>query len=220
MGAHAIVVKPEDLLLVGIDLGKAIGYMLSPTPENVLGYIEKIETEFIEPGNWPFTYDKYSRKFGGAWVGLTHNEKEAEEKEFKKHLATCTPITAKSMGELMNVQPNTARSYLNDLSDKKILYVRKTKGQENIYYPVSDFNTAKAEISAKYPKPEELVKSRDELQEIYGKYIKRMESMGFEKVDEPVIAGESQDDPDKPKVVESKPEIEGIENIKLSEDAE
>jgi hypothetical protein len=169
----AIVVKPEDVQYTLAELGKAVGYMLSPVPENVLGYIEKIEEHFIEGNVWPYFYDYYKLGFDDHFID------DDERMEFYDHLKECKPITAKEMAEIMNVQPDTARGYLNDLASKKILYLRPGKGQANRYYPVVDFDNVKEEIGATYPSTEDIENRKDEINEIYNQFINKLEESGY-----------------------------------------
>jgi hypothetical protein len=171
----AIVVKPEDIIYTLTELGKAIGYMLSPIPENVLGYIEKIEENFIEGKKWPYLYDDYKHGFADLFLN------DEERNEFIGHLAECKPITAKEMADLMHVQPDTARGYLNDLADKEILYLEAEKGKANKYYPVSDFDSVKQDIWAQYPSYEDIEGLTEEIEEIYKQFIKDLKDAGYVK---------------------------------------
>ena len=85
------------------------------------------------------------------------------------------------MAKLMNVQPDTARSYLNDLAGKEILYLRAENGKAHRYYPVADFHVVKEEIGAAYPSLEDIDNRKDKVEEIYCRFIEEMAKEGYVK---------------------------------------
>lgn len=177
----AIIVEPEDIIFTLKTMGKAIGYMLSPVPENVLSYIENIEEHYIEGENWPYTFKEYMMKFNDRFVD------DDDRKAFREHKTTAKYITAKDMGKIMSVQDDTARGYLNDLVKAEMLYVNRPKSNgPNLYYPVNDFENKKGGIGAKYPKPDDIetitakIKGNEKgIQEIYDEFKSKMVKKGY-----------------------------------------
>lgn len=169
------VVTPEDFLYTLKNLGKSIVYMLSSIPENILSYIDTIEEKYVKTQEWPFTFSEYKIGFESKF------ENDEKNGAFRDFIRNCKPITAKDMAELMNVESDTARGYLNKLVEDELLYLKQKNGMANLYYPVCDYSTVKENIGAVFLKPEEISALEDEVNLVYQNFLKKLKTEGYHK---------------------------------------
>lgn len=178
----ALVVSPEDYVYSLNTVGKSLAYMISPIPENALSYLDMVEQEYVTKQTWPYKHLEYKIGFDNALI---------EQDVFNDFIKDCKPITAKDMGDLMNVESKTAREYLNDLDSLGAVY-KDYDGSKNLYYPVSDFEEVRKTAGVKFVTPAELkpgTTMRNEITKIYEEMLQEMEKKGYKKYRKRTLLG-------------------------------